>query len=94
MKIRALTAATTGANSSVFRSNGSIATLVATGTFGGATLTVMVEADDAGPTYAGGEFLLSAVGTKTFTLPRNTNYRLSVTAGAGVAIDAWLHFNQ
>lgn len=92
MKTRALTAAATGANSATFRSNGKPVTLALTGTMGGSTVSVQPLADDTGPTFAVGEHSLSAVGSKTFTFPKGTDFRLTVTGGAGVSLDAWLHF--
>jgi hypothetical protein len=85
------TARTTNGSSSTVPSNGRTLTVVASGTWDSATLTVEVS-PDSGTTWVPTDTSFTASGVKTCIFDEGVLYRLTVaSAGAGTSLNAWVN---
>lgn len=80
-------------NSGVFVSNGRKALLVASGTFGGGTITVKVQ-QNATPTYLSTGQTLTASGILVIDLPRGAPYRFELSGSTTPSIEACVYVDE
>lgn len=79
--------------SNAFPSSGDYLSVVASGTFGGGTLTVEVS-PDSGSTWVPTSVSLTAPGIANFIGGEGLQFRLSFSGGAAPALNAWVAFQD
>lgn len=80
-------------NSGTFPSAGDFMSLVASGGFGGGTLTVQVS-PDGGTTWINTPATLTAAGVTNFIGGEGLLFRLALTGAAGASLTAWVAFQD
>jgi hypothetical protein len=88
------TAQTSNANSVKFPSEGFVVSLIAKGTWGGATLTVQVSPDD-GTTWVTSDVALTSDGIQNFTAGKGVFYRVALSGATGTtSLSAWIAYEK
>lgn len=82
---------TTAGQSEAVPSYGSYLTLIASGTWGGASLVVQVSPDE-GATWVDSEVSLTANGVKNFIAGSGLRYRLDLRNVTAASVSAWVAF--
>lgn len=94
MPTKLFIARTTNGASEFAPSTGRFATLLASGTWGGALLTVEISPDE-GVTWIATEVQLSANGVKNFIAGKGTRYRVVLSGStAPTNLNVWLAFES
>lgn len=90
---RLFNAQAANANSQAFPSAGDYITLIASGTFGGGTITVQVSPDN-GTTWISTSATLTAAGVTNFIGGEGLLFRLALTGATNPSISAWVAFQD
>lgn len=86
-------ARSTNGQSAVFPSRGVYATVIASGTFSGGTITVQAS-PDGGTTWVDTNATLAAAGLVNFIAGDGISYRLNLSGAGTPSIDAWVAFES